>query len=364
MTAAMRSEPSLSGLAGGSGRHFGAAVRIDQIAGDQAFQDLVLRDCSSLTPEIALNWDCLEWNKGELNFAPADQLLRFASLHGMEVHGHNLIWDQSTPQWAKAEITKDRDWTLVSDHIALIVGRYADQITQWNVVNEPIDTETGEDGMRKTTFQRAFGSGYVARALREARAHAPAARLIINEYGFAYDNPTEADRRRAFLRLVRSLKKEQAPLDGVGLQTHLDLSKGKLAQGAVRSFLRELADCGVDITITELDVKEYDHGAPLDERDRRVADETRRFLDIALAEPAVRGVVTWGLSDRHSWLTENPSQAQRAPDGSLLLNRGLPYDDQYREKPMYWAVSKSLQRSVELGMAFRGPMKSTVSKDA
>jgi endo-1,4-beta-xylanase len=343
----------LATAADASRRYFGAAVRMDQIAADRSLHDLVVRDCAYLTPEIHLYWNSLEWDKGSYNFQPVDDLLTFASAHGMEVRGHTLIWDPCTPDWAKAEMNSRRDWDLVAGHFARVLGRYGDRIQDWNVVNEPLDTVDGDNGMRRTSFQRAFGSDYVARALKEARALAPKARLLINEYGFEYDNPTETARRETFLKLVRGLKERDVPLDGVGLQAHLDLSKGPLAERALRDFFREIAASGLDITISELDVKEWNHGLSDEDRDRLVADETSRYLDLALAETAVRGVVTWGISDKHSWLTENPGQAQKAPDGRTVLNRGLPYDASYKPKAMYDAIRGSLSNSARRGIAFR-----------
>jgi len=345
--------PPLAAIAEGGARYFGAAVRMDQLSVDAALRGVVLRDCSRLTPEYHLNWTSIEWNKGEYSFEPIDQLVSFAAAHGMKVRGHTLVWDQSTPDWAKAEMNSQRDWGLVANYFARVLGRYGDQIGEWNVVNEAIDTEAGDDGMRRTTFQRAFGSDYVERALREARLNAPGARLHINDYGFEYDNPVDASRRAAFLALVRRLKERDAPLDSVGLQAHLDLSKGPIAERALAGFMRDLAASGVDITITELDVKEQDHDAPVDVRDQRVAEEAQRFLDVALAEPAVQGLVTWGLSDKHSWLTENPTQAVKGPDGDYILNRGLPYDQQCQPKPMYWAVWKALRATSTPALASR-----------
>ena len=38
-------------------------------------------------------------------------------------------------------------------------------------------------------------------------------------------------------------------------------------------------------------------------RDLLVAQAYHDFLEVALDEPAVDTVVTWGLSDRYTWLT-------------------------------------------------------------
>lgn len=92
------------------------------------------------------------------------------------------------------------------------------------------------------------------------------------------------------------------PLDGIGLQAHLDLRKGRVSAGQIRAFLREIEGLGLEAVITELDVKEADYAASAEHRDAAVADEVRRYLEIVLDSPAVKGVTTWGLSDRYSWL--------------------------------------------------------------
>ena len=101
------------------------------------------------------------------------------------------------------------------------------------------------------------------------------------------------------------------------------------------------------IIVTELDVKESNYIASAQERDRLVADEVRRYLDVLLSMPYVLGVTTWGLSDRHSWLEVTPEDYARFPhawthgDGPGL-NRGLPFDSSMRPKPMYYALRSAL----------------------
>lgn len=322
--------PPLRRVAASASRHFGTCIRMDQLDAEPALRDEVLAQCNSVTPEIHLKWNSVENKRGQFWFEPVDQMVDFAANNGLRVHGHTLLWEQSTPDWAVRALRQDRDWGLVEGHIERVVSRYRDAIATWDVVNEPIDTQDGSDGLRRNSFFRAFGEGYIARALEATHAHAPSARLMLNEYGFEYDNYVEVDRRAAFLRLLERLKNADVPLHGVGIQAHLDLGKGPLAAGQITSFLQRIADMGLAIVITELDVKEHDLSASIAERDRRVSDEVRRYLDIALAQEAVEGVTTWGMSDRHSWLQ--------------LPNRGLPYDAELRPKPMVAALRETLAR--------------------
>lgn len=324
---------SLDHAARSRSRYFGAAVRFDQLEQEPELRSRLLADCGSITPEIHMKWDALNPGTTEWTTKGADDLADFAKRNGLRLRGHTLLWDQSTPAWAKAAMTETRDWSVADAFIRRVVGRYADHVDEWDVVNEAIET----DGLRANTFQRAYGDGYIERALTAARETSARPRLLINDYGFDYDNPVEEGRRRSFLRLLEDIRRRGAPLDGVGVQAHLDLGKGPLRPEILRPFFAEIAALGLTIDISELDVKEVDLQLPIEERDRRVADEVRRYLDIALDEPAVRGVTTWGLSDRHSWL-----KAEGA--SGAALNRGLPYDAALRPKPMRDAIRTQLAR--------------------
>ena len=340
-----------AGLAAAASRRgwfFGSAVRLEQLQTEPALRAAVLQDCTMLTPEVDLKWNAIEPAPGRWSLGNIDGLVRFASENGKAVRGHTLLWHRGTPAWVEQRLREQRDWRLISRHFAALIPRHGDAITQWDVVNEPIETGYRMDGLRRNVFLEAFGPDYVRRALLEARMLAPRARLMINEYGLEYDSREERDRRYLFLKLVEGLKRSAAPLDGIGLQGHLDLRKGTVSTSSIAAFLKELADMDLEIVVTELDVKESDYTAPADVRDRMVADEVRRYLDTVLAQRRVSGVVTWGLSDRQSWLEVLEEDYRRFPgawskgDGPGL-NRGLPYDASMRRKPMYRAIEAAFQ---------------------
>ncbi|MDB5443798.1 MAG: Beta-xylanase [Phenylobacterium sp.] len=332
-----------------SGRVYGAAVCADQLHGDPAFAAAVVAQCSQLTPELALKWAAIEPVRGQPSLTDMDDLAGFARTHGKTLHGHTLLWHRSIPGWAEAAISA-RDWEPVRRYFALVMPRYADLIHRWDVVNEPIALEDGADGLRASPFLRAFGADYVRRALETARELAPGARLMINEFGLECGDARDTARRRRLLRLVDDLRKAGAPLDGVGLQAHLDLGKPKLAPKAIELFLKELAARGLEILVTELDVKEADYTLPAERRDAAVAGIARTYLDVVLDQRAVVGVSTWGLSDRYSWLRVIPADLARWPnawrDGSSPgLNRGLPLDAALRPKPLHKVLRAGFRRT-------------------
>lgn len=319
-------------------RSFGAAVQPKHLKPGTEIASLVTRRCNFLVPEYHCQWSAIEWQRGNRWFGNLDPIVEFASNNFMKVRGHSLIWEQMTPDWARTAMLDDRDWGIVQTHFAAMLTRYDRTMSEWVVVNEPIDTEGGDQDMRRTSFQRAFGNTYVKRALETARAIAPHTRLILNEYGLEYDNPVDEARRSALLRLVEHLRHTGAPLDGVGIQAHLELAKGRLPVQKLERFFHDLAGLGVDISITELDVLEDDRSAPVAVRDQRVADGARAFLDLVLGQPGIRDIATWGLSDRDSWLQGRAAATKDAssctPVDCVSMNRGLPYDGDLAPKPM------------------------------
>ena len=338
---------SLAAAARLSGRSFGSAVHGEAISRDAAYAAVVARECHGLTPELELKWAAVEPRRGELNLAPMDRLADFARAHGMAVHGHTLVWHRSIPSWAEAALRDAPDWSLIHRYFGSVIPRYGDAISRWDVINEPSDPQ-GAGGLRASPLLRAFGPDYLRRTLETARLFAPRGQLLINEYGLEYDDAEGQARRKAFLQLIDGLRAAGAPLDGVGLQSHLELARGPIAQESLRSFLRELAARRLIICLTELDVKEADDALPAERRDAVVAAAAEAFLDAALDTPEVLSVTTWGLSDRYSWLQARGADPRRRPfpwrdNASARLNRGLPLDAALRPKPMYQAMLRAFR---------------------
>lgn len=343
---AMTGAASCSAAPGSTNRRipFGAAVRAEQVFGNAAFSAAITEHCQILVPEIELNWDKVSPSEGDLNLYQADQLADFAMRHGMKMTGHILMWHLSIPQWAKPGLNQTGGWELVRRYFASVMPRYGTVTDHWDVVNEPLLMGYRNDGLRPSPFLAAFGPSYISRAFHEAHSFAPHAKLGLNEFGTTYDYQEERDKRYHMLKLLEALKKSGAPVHGVGLQSHLELAKQKAFNPTILAeFVREIADMGFEIRITELDVKEADYAAPAELRDMRVADAVRQYLDVVTACAAVTEISCWGMSDGFSWLQITPEDiaGKRWAEGEGPgLNRGLPFNSDMQPKPM-WSVLKS-----------------------
>jgi endo-1,4-beta-xylanase len=324
--------PALREVAARRGILYGSCIAAGQARTADDFAALVRRECAVLVPENEMKWSRLSSAPGRYDFSAADAIVDFAEAGGMALRGHTLVWYHRTPDWFLALDRAGAERAL-ERHIATLAGRYRGRVLVWDVVNEPVEVADGrEDGLRRAVFLDTMGPHYIEHAFAAARAADPDARLLLNEYGVEYETPAAAAKRTALLRLLERLRRAGTPVQALGIQAHLDVRRWPFSASPLRRFLAEVAGLGLDIAITELDVADSLVAGEIEARDRLVADEYARFLDVALAEPAVSLVMTWGLSDRHSWIVRGESGDSRK-DG--LAPRPLPFDAALQPKPAW-----------------------------
>lgn len=196
------------------------------------------------------------------------------------------------------------------------------QITNQDVVNEVFE----EDGnFRNSVWYRVLGESFIDLAFQTARAADPSAKLYINEYNLDYAGP-KVD---ALLVLVGRLRSRGVPIDGIGTQAHLTV--GKVA--GVPAQLQRMADTGLEVAITELDIRIQLVGGSID--GARLSQQRQDYETIVRAcmgIPRCVGISAWGISDRYSWVdTTIPGY-----DSPLMWN------DQYGRKDAYVGVEQVL----------------------
>ncbi len=334
---------SLKRLAAAKGLIYGTTISARQITGDPAFIALVEREAGLVVPENDMKWqDINRGAPGDDDYGPADTVAGFAVESGMVLRGHNLLWYFRTPHWFFALPNREAKERAVVEHIKTLAGRYRGIVHSWDVVNEPIEPKDGRaDGLRKAVFLETLGPGYLDLAYRLTRETDPKARLVVNEYNVELDAPEHEARRIVLLDLLRHMQKAGTPVDAVGIQAHLRAVGGPpFSAERLRRFLADIAALGLTIQITELDVTDENAPADIAVRDQLIADTYRRFLDAALDEKAVKMVVTWGLSDRHSWIVRHETNESKwRTDGTP--SRPLPFDADLHPKPAFAAMAEA-----------------------
>jgi endo-1,4-beta-xylanase len=327
-------------IAASRGLLFGSMIRGELLAKNRAYAELIARECG-LFVSREMHFDYLEPHRGAFEFGRVDEDRAWAEAHQMQLRGACLLWGEHVPDWFAGLGDRAAATRAMTDHIAMVCRHFAGRMQSWDVVNEAIKPEEGRaDGLRRTAFLDLVGSEYLDIAFRTARESDPKAKLVYNEFGIELDRPDQQKKRDAVLRLLDGFKKRGVPIDALGVQSHLrtDLM-ANFNDRVFADFLRAVADRGLEIMLTELDVGDRAAPADIARRDALVAAACRRYLDAVLADRAVTAVISWGLTDRDDWVN-SPKNPERRADG--LAARPLPFDADYLPKPAYVAIAEAL----------------------
>jgi endo-1,4-beta-xylanase len=331
---------SLKAHAAARGLLTGCAVNAALFREDEGFRKLLAEQYSILVPENCLKWNILRPTAESYSFTDADSLVAFAEAHKMKVRGHNFVWHEAIPTWFAGTVNKDNARKFLIDHIQTVGGRYKGKIHSWDVVNEAIWIQDGRpDGLRSSSpWFQMLGPEYIDLAFRTAREADPAALLTYNDYGIEYDNDEDGKKRAAVLGLLRRMKTDNVPLDALGIQSHIHAPAKAPFKKGIRELLDGAKALGLQVYVTELDVN--DDAVTIDDiakRDEIVADVYRDYLTNVLDGPEIKAVLTWGATDRNSWLNHGKIRKLH-PD---RLERPLPFDPEDAPAPAFFAMRES-----------------------
>ena len=313
----------------------GAAIPPSQTGDIHA--DLLKKHFSSVTAENAMKWESIEPQEGQFTWSDADTIVAFAKANGIKVRGHTLAWHSQTPAWVfqdgsgndlqPSPESKALVLQRLENHIRALAGRYKDDIYAWDAVNEVF--EPSDAGcMRQSRWYTLTGLDFIRTAFRVAREVAPNAKLFINDY-----NTEQPQKRDCMYNLVRDLRAEGVPIDGVGHQAHINIDNPSLP--ALEAMITKFIDLGVEQHITELDISVYANGTDTytvvpqevlvkqGYRYKEVFDLFKRY------KSQITSVTIWGVSDDHTWLKTFPI---------TRLDLPLLFDEQLQAKYAYWGV--------------------------
>ncbi|PSN10703.1 1,4-beta-xylanase [filamentous cyanobacterium CCT1] len=311
--------PTLASLARGQDLYVGTAVNLKALERDRQYRRRLAQEFNLVTAENDMKLERLQPRRNQFDFSQADRLLAFAADHQMAVRGHTLLWHRAVPDWLEQQ-----DWSraelmaILENHIKTVVGRYRGQIAAWDVVNEAI---ADDSTLRDTFWLRGIGPDYIEMAFRWAHEADPDALLMYNDYGGEGLN-AKSD---AIYELVQSLRSRDVPIHGVGLQMHVQANAAPSSQEVAANMAR-LADLGLQAQITEMDVRIRQPSTPGDADQQ--ADIYRAMLQTCLEAENCNTFVTWGFSDRYSWV----------PGYFEGWGEALIFDQDYRAKPAYHSL--------------------------
>ncbi len=327
--------------------HFAIGAAIDSQYND--YTALLSKHFNSVTAENEMKFSSLQPSEGNFNYGTADQMVEFAVNNGMQVRGHALVWHRQTPSWV-FEGSSGEVLARMENHIQAVMQHFQGKVQVWDVVNEAIMNDgsyrtANEEEGQQSGWYGALGEGYIAEAFHAAREADPTAELFYNDYY----NYLPA-RRDAIYDMLSGLLDDGVPVDGVGLQCHLNLAPGQdpdeqsyhQTVEKLEEAIEMYSSLGLEVHITEMDLSLYLRDIEYTE-DMFYTEETftseikeqqaeryREFFEMFRQHSdVITNVTFWGIADDNTWLSEFDSGRQDFP---------LLFDHEQQPKPAFWAV--------------------------
>jgi endo-1,4-beta-xylanase len=269
---------------------------------------------------------------GSYNFANMDKVVAYAQQHHMAMQAHHLVWgeDKWLPDWLKnGHYTSQQLMGIMHDHIATVVGRYKGKINEWSVVNEAFTRGQHVNGLHDWWADNTGGTAYIDQAFIWAHQADPHAKLILNDFDNDHFNPVSD----AMYNYIKGAKARGVPIDGIGMQLHIDGTHPPDMTEVVANMQR-FGALGINVYVTEFDVNMSAVPAPDNARDQIEAGIYYNMMRACIVSTVCHSFSELGITDKETWYNYMGPSTQDA--------RPLMFNANYQPKPAYYAFRNAL----------------------
>ncbi|KXN80849.1 Endo-1,4-beta-xylanase, partial [Leucoagaricus sp. SymC.cos] len=233
-----------------------------------------------VTPGNSMKWDATEPSRGTFTFTNGDVIASLAKANGQMIRGHTTVWHSQLPSWVTSgNFGNSTLISIMQNHVTNVISHYKGQIKhKWLIA------------------------------------------VIINDYNIEGTGAKST----AMYNLVKSLKNQSIPIDGIGIQGHLIVGA---VPTTIQQNLEQFTSLGVEVAITELDIR-----MTLPVTDALLEQQKKDYQTVVAACKAVAkcvGVTIWDYTDKYSWIP------------SVFNGQGaaLPWDENLVKKPAYDGIA-------------------------
>jgi len=317
----------------------GTAMNIKKILLDKQLQEIQLENFNSITAEDDMKMYNILPVEGKYHWIRTDSILQYAETNNLRLHGHNLIWQESTPAWVKEKALKDSIWFegFLKDYIHTYVGRYKGKADGWDVVNEGFETKGGN--YRKTIWYEVLGEEYIAKAFTYAHEADPSAILFYNDFNIERDTA----KLHGVLRMIDKLKTKGVPISGIGFQMHIRMD---IPDEIIAYSLKKAAETGLQVHLSEVDIIFNKHddtengGIQIysEITEDQLQDQAEKYKNLVkmykeiVPKSQQYGITFWGFNDRDTWIRGFFN----------LMDWPCLFDYNLKPKPAYYGFQEGL----------------------
>lgn len=309
-------------------------------AEDPRFRSTVSGHFHLSSPENATKFSPTEPEDGIWRFAEANSIVELGLARGGSSRGHTFVWHNGVPTWVTdGAFTPAQLQTILWDQIDTKGAAFRHRLPWWDVANEVI-VDGASGALRSTLWYNTPGIGYASggyQYLREsfarARAVDPDTALFYNDYNIESVNP----KSDAVYTMLSNFVGGGVPVQGIGFQSHFANAPPTLS--SVRTNFQRFQDLGLDIHITEMDVRlpVNANGFATPANLAMQGDSYFDYLGAALGYSRLKIFQVWGLHDGASYV----------PIARPGFGQALPFDFDLDRKPAYWGIWNALAGQCE-----------------
>jgi len=286
----------------------GMSLQAKNITQTPRYSNTLKRDFNSLSAEYEMKMDPIYKGINQYDFSAGDAIVNFAKENGFRVFGHALVWHAAIPNWLNNFDGTDQEFEdLIETYIKATVTHFAQEktiingeevsvVAGWDVVNEAFTNQA-----ENAVFRQRMGEDYVAKCFTWAREADPDVKLFYNDYNLEFDFA----KVNQVTNMIDDFRANGIPIDGVGLQTHINISYPPIA--TFQNCLNLLLEKDVLIHFSEIDMTINRGGDITELTYERALSQENRYKEIAELYsniPAEKrfGITFWGMRDNESWL--------------------------------------------------------------
>ena len=331
-------------------KHFlvGAAINEGQILQkDQPSVSIIKKEFNTISPENVMKWMFVQPKPNEFYFDHTDKYVQFGLDNNMHIVGHALIWHSQIANFMNSIKDSTKMIQHVTNHISTLVNRYKGKIDTWDVVNEALN---GDGTLRESIFLKVLGENYLETVYKMAEKYDSNADLAYNDY-----NLCKPKKREGVVKLIKSLQKNGAKINSVGIQAHWQLTSPTLEE--IETSILAFSELGVKVMFTELDIsvlpnpwelsgaevtqnfKKFEGDKKMNPFPENLPDSVKEklakryeniFKLFVKHKDKISRVTFWGVTDKFSWLNDWPIKGR--------TNYPLLFDRNYKEKKAYQRI--------------------------
>jgi endo-1,4-beta-xylanase len=322
-------EPPLKDLAAGHNIKLGSRV-VSERVDDRIYSELLIDQFDYFGIFAETHYDDLHPSPDEYDFAELDKLVDFSKDNKKPVQMFHLLWGEGNhlPDWLKnGDYSKEQISEFNRDHIAKVAGHYKGSAESWSVVNEAFTRNQHVYGLRDW-FSDNLGGGtqYIDDAFISARQADPNAKLLLNDF----NNEGENKISDAMYNYIKDAKARGIPIDGLGMQMHIDGNNPPKKDDVIKNIQR-FGAIGVPTYVTEFDVNLNRVEGSDEYKSKLEAQITYDMARACIESKSCVSFTEFGTTDRDKfikWLTKDDSHAYL-------------FDKKYQPKPSYDAFRQA-----------------------